>query len=55
MSAVGETGPASSTKVPTRGVPVESVVGLLRTDNEPPTAEECRQIVEEERWNKYGA
>ncbi len=39
---------------PTRGVPVESVVGLLRGDREPPTDEECSQIVEEERWKKYG-
>ena len=39
---------------PFRGVPVESVVGLLRTDRDPPTDEECRQIVEEERWKRYG-
>jgi hypothetical protein len=39
----------------TRGVPVESVVGLLRTDREPPDDEECRRIVEEERWRKYGS
>jgi hypothetical protein len=53
-STVGGTEPESSTDRPMRGVPVESVVGLLRTDSEPPTDEECRQIVEEERWKKYG-
>jgi len=40
---------------PTRGVPVETVLGMLRTDREPPSDEECRQIVEEERWKKYGS
>jgi hypothetical protein len=40
---------------PTRGVPVEQVLGMLRTDREPPSDDECRQIVEEERWKKYGS
>jgi hypothetical protein len=39
---------------PTRGVPADSVVGFLRLDREPPDDEECRRIVEEERWKKYG-
>lgn len=39
---------------PTRGWPVERALGLLRTDREPPDDEECRRIVEEERWKKYG-
>jgi hypothetical protein len=39
---------------PTRGVPVERVLGMLKTDREPPSDEECRRIVEEERWKKYG-
>jgi hypothetical protein len=54
-SAVGGTEPESPSETPTRGVPVESVVGLLRTDREPPDEEECRRIVEEERWKKYGS
>jgi len=40
---------------PTRGWPVEKVLGLLKTDREPPDDEECRRIIEEERWKKYGA
>jgi len=40
---------------PTRGVPVERVMGLLKTDREPPDDEECRRIIEEERWKKYGS
>ncbi len=40
---------------PTRGWPVEKVLGLLKTDREPPDDEECRRIIEEERWKKYGS
>jgi hypothetical protein len=40
---------------PTRGWPVERVAGLLKTDREPPDDAECRRIVEEERWKKYGS
>lgn len=39
---------------PSRGVPVKEVLGLLRTDLEPPDEAACRAIVEEERWKKYG-
>ncbi|HEU5118517.1 MAG TPA: hypothetical protein VFT74_18050 [Isosphaeraceae bacterium] len=39
----------------TRGWPVEKALGLLKTDRDPPNDEECRRIVEEERWKKYGA
>ncbi len=42
------------TDEPTRGWPVEKVLGLLKTDREPPDDEECRRIIEEERWKKYG-
>lgn len=49
------TGRMDASESPTRGVPVERVVGLLRTDREPPDDEECRRIVEEERWKKYGS
>jgi hypothetical protein len=54
-STAGQTTVGSSTEPPIRGVPVDSVVGLLKTDHEPPNDEECRQIVEEERWRKYGS
>ena len=39
---------------PTRGVLADSIVGFLRIDRDPPDDEECRRIVEEERWKKYG-
>lgn len=52
-SVLGGAGAGSPTGT-MRGVPVESVVGLLATDREPPGDEECRQVVEEERWRKYG-
>ncbi len=51
--AVAETGPEPPPESPTRGVPVESLVGLLGTDREPPDDEECRRIVEEERLKEY--
>ena len=38
----------------TRGWPVERALGLLKTDRKPPDDDECRRIVEEERWKKYG-
>jgi hypothetical protein len=53
-SVAAETGPDSPARALTRGVPAESVVGLLRAVGEPPDLEECRQVVEEERWKKYG-
>jgi hypothetical protein len=54
-SAAGESQHSRQVEEPTRGVPVETVLGMLRTDREPPSDEECRRIVEEERWKKYGA
>jgi hypothetical protein len=54
-SAVGEPERHPVIEEPTRGVPVERVLGMLKTDREPPNDEECRQIVEEERWKKYGS
>lgn len=39
----------------TRGWPADKVIGLLRTDREPPDDAECRRILEEERWKKYGS
>lgn len=40
---------------PTRGWPVEKALGLLRTDRQPPDDEDCRRIIEEQRWKKYGS
>jgi hypothetical protein len=37
-----------------RGIPVDQVVGFLKTDKEPPDDVECHRIIEEERWRKYG-
>lgn len=51
IPAAGE--PAPPTDRPVRGVPVDVVAGIFRTDRLPPTDEQCRQIVEEERWRKY--
>jgi hypothetical protein len=34
---------------------LKDLVGLLKTDTPPPTDEECRAIIEEERWKKYGS
>jgi hypothetical protein len=42
-------------EAPTRGWPVERALGLLKSDRKPPDDEECRRIVEEERWQKYGS
>src|ERR1700731_2424393 len=50
----GETDRGRPIEGPTRGVPVEAALGLLKTDRKPPSDEECRAIVEEERWKKYG-
>ncbi len=47
--------PTSTKTQGTRGWPVERRLGLLKTDRVPPDDEECRQIIEEERWKKYGA
>ena len=44
-----------SIEAPTRGWPVERALGLLKTDRQPPDDEECRRILEEERWKKYGS
>ena len=54
-SPVGETLCGKTVEESTRGVPVEKVLGMLKTDREPPSDEECRGIIEEERWKKYGA
>jgi hypothetical protein len=53
--AGGESGNRPTIEEPTRGWPVERALGLLKTDREPPDDEECRRIVEEERWKKYGS
>ncbi len=54
-SATAEAGSQPKIEEPKRGWPVERVLGLLKTDREPPDDEECRRIIEEERWKKYGS
>jgi len=51
-SGEGEFAPPPPTTRPLRGVSAAAAAGLLRTDRPPLTDEECRQIVEEERWRK---
>jgi hypothetical protein len=53
--APGAIGGGPPLEGPTRGWPVERALGLLKTDREPPGDAECRRIVEEERWKKYGS
>lgn len=39
---------------PPRTMSSEEVFGILKTDGPPPTDEECKKIIEEERLKKYG-
>lgn len=39
---------------PPRTMSPEEVFGILKMDGPPPTDEECREIIEEERMKKYG-
>ncbi len=39
---------------PPRTMSPEEVFGILKTDGPPPTDEECKKIIEEERMKKYG-
>ena len=39
---------------PPRTMSPEEVFGILKIDGPPPTDEECRKIIEEERMKKYG-
>ncbi len=54
-SGISESAPAALAPPPLRGVPVDAVAGRFRTDRPPLTDAECRQILEEERWRKYGS
>ena len=48
------------TVVPSRPPPppqtmtLEEIQAIMKTDKPPPTDEECRKIIEEERMKKYG-
>jgi hypothetical protein len=37
-----------------RTLSLDQVIGILKTDDPPPTDEECERIIEEERMRKYG-
>ena len=39
---------------PAQTMSLDEVIGILKTDNPPPSNEECKKIVEEERLKKYG-
>ena len=39
---------------PPRTISQEDIFGILKTDGPPPTDEECKKIIEEERLKKYG-
>lgn len=39
---------------PAQTMSLDEVIGILKTDAPPPTDEECKKIVEEERLKKYG-
>jgi hypothetical protein len=39
---------------PPRTLSLDDVIGLLRTDAQPPDDQQCQQIIEEERTRKYG-
>ena len=39
---------------PPRTMSPEDIFGILKTEGPPPTDEECKKIVEEERMKKYG-
>lgn len=38
---------------PPKTIPLEEIFGMLKTDGPPPTDEECKKIIEEERLKKY--
>ena len=48
------------TVVPSRPLPppqtmtLEEIQAIMKTDEPPPTDEECKKIIEEERLKKYG-
>lgn len=46
--------PAPVYEEPPRRIPLNQIIGMLKTDAPPPTDEECRQIIEEERMKKHG-
>ena len=39
---------------PPQTMSLDEVIGILKTDSPPPTDEECKKIIEEERLKKYG-
>jgi hypothetical protein len=39
---------------PPRTMSLDEVIGIAKTDLPPPTDEECKKILEEERMKKYG-
>lgn len=46
--------PGPDMEEPPKRIPLKEIFGMLRTDAPPPTDEECRRIIEDERMRKYG-
>lgn len=46
--------PVPKVSVPAKSLPLERVIGMLKTDGPTPTDAECEQILEDERLRKYG-
>jgi hypothetical protein len=49
-----ETIETDTVSAPPRRGSLKDLLGILKTDAPPPTDEECRRIIEEERMRKYG-
>ena len=47
--------PSASDPRSTRTGSIRDLLGLLRTEGEPPSDEECQRMLEEELLRKYGA
>ena len=49
-----ETVGPSQIQPPPQTMSLDEVIGLAKTDAPPPTDEDCKKILEEERLKKYG-
>ncbi len=49
-----ETLASSQILPPPQTMSLDKVIGIAKTDAVPPTDEECKKILEEERMKKYG-
>ena len=49
-----ETVAPSRIQPPPQTMSLDEVIGIAKTDAPPPTGEDCKKILEEERMKKYG-